>query len=89
MCLLQRITLYALYGMSEGSTEQLCAHRPTLSGNSDVRSAQNVTEGDGLARTNHQKRLVATPVPCEPSVPSSWNVVFVNNILRNRFERIP
>ena len=38
--------------MSKGSTEQLRAHRPTISGHSDVLSAQNVTEGDGLARTN-------------------------------------
>jgi hypothetical protein len=52
MCLLQRITLYVLYGMSKGSTEPPRAHRATASGNSDVGLAQNVTEGDGLAGIN-------------------------------------
>lgn len=54
MCLLQRIALYVLYGMSERSTEQLRAHRPTVTAHSDVRSAQNVMEGDGIAGTNAQ-----------------------------------
>ena len=68
MCLLQRIALYVLYGMSEGSTEQLHAHRPTVSGHSDVRFAQHVMKGNGLARTNApaETRCIYSPTDnCE------------------------
>jgi hypothetical protein len=68
MCLLQRITLYVLYGMSKGSTERPRAHRPTISGHSDVLSAQNVTERDGLAGTNApaEDRCIYSPTDnCE------------------------
>jgi len=68
MCLLQRITLYVLYGMSGGSTEQLRANKPSVSGHSDVGFAQNVMKGDGVAGTNApaETRCIYSPTDnCE------------------------